>query len=228
MTDAPGVPRVRILSETPERAVFEFAHVDAALMNVIRHALYADVPILAPNTVTFIQYDGPLEPELISHMVGQLPLRFCDREDPSLTTAEFAIDVRTDSAVPKLTWVKSTDVTCTSTCTSTSTSESKHVLAEVVHFRSDAERAAATHDVGFLLCPLHAGQRFVATFTATVATGRHGTRWNAVHPTVRPDEGTPGTYFVTVQTTGAIAPKKALEAALSAVLQRVRVCSDAL
>ena len=207
-----------VLTETPERVAFRFDNTDAALMNVIRHALYADVPVLAPNTVTFIQYDGPLEPELISHMIGQLPLRFCS--DDAITRSrpvEFSIDVRPDAAVPKLTWVKSTDVTCPSGA------------AEVVHFRSDAERAAASHDTGFLLCPLHAGQRFVATFAATVATGRDGTRWSAVHPTVRPAaEDTPGTFYVTVQTTGAVQPKQALAHALSAVLKRVTACSAAL
>ena len=193
-------------------------------MNVIRHSLFADVPVLAANTVTFIQYNGPLEPETIAHRIGQLPLRFFDAgvtqgvsavpdaSPSSLPTATFSIDVRTSADVPRLTWVTSQDVTCTSR------------NAEVVHYRSDAERAAADRDSGFLVCPLHAGQRFVATFTGIVATARRATRWNSVHPIVRP-HGDGTSFDVTIQTTGALLPRAALRHALVAILDRLRAIS---
>lgn len=205
---------------TAERATFTLTGFDVALTNVLRHALYADVDVYAPDTVTFIQYDGPLEPELIAHMIGQLPLRRTDdvHDDVPVT---FAVDVQTDASTPSLTWVSSVDFTCTSG------------NAEIVHFRSDKERAAAFADTGFLLCPLHAGQRFVATFTATLNNGRHGTRWNSVHPIVRPllcddaETTTPTSFELIIQTTGAITPTNALRAALKVVLQRVSDCSSA-
>ena len=214
-TSASATPTDRA---APCRASFVFSDVDVSIVNVIRHSLYADVPVLAANTVTFIQYDGPLEPELIAHRIGQLPLRFrtdrtsADEGDDGLrprpSSAVFRVDVQTDASVPGLVWVTSNDVVCV-------TGD-----AEVVHYRSKAEKAAAFADAGFPLCPLHAGQRFVATFFADVGTGRKATRWSSVHPIIRPrDDGS--TFDVVIQTTGAIGPPVALKRALEAVMTRL-------
>lgn len=211
---------IAVTENKDHRFACRLSGIDVALMNVIRHSIYADVPVYATNVVTFIQYDGPLEVELISHRIGQLPIRLKDDSACSSTTStepiQFRIEVLTDPEKAKLTWVTSKHVFCPSG------------RAEVVHYRSEDEEARACKDEGFLLCPLHAGQRLVATFTATVDTAREATRWNSCHPTVRPVPGTDDSFDLTIQTTGAVKAKDAFMHALSCIEKRLGTYRDSV
>ena len=190
---------------------FTFSGVTASLFNLTRHAVFKDVPVLAADTVTFRQYDGPLEPEMISHRFGQLPLRFVATGGAAKeTTAEFTIDVVADTKKCGLTWVTSRDVVCS------------RGEAEVVHYRTPEEEAIACNDAGFLLVPLHPGQRIKATLHARVSTGREATRWVSTHcaPSVHPE------FALKIETNGAITPKEALKHALQCTIDRLQRLAD--
>ena len=181
---------------------FHFRDINESMFNLVRHALFKDVPVLAADTVTFIQYDGPLEPEMVSHRIGQLPLRCTDGAS---LVATFELNKFAEVAKSGLTWLTSTDIRCTSG------------NAEIVHYRSDRERRLASGDDGFLIVPLHPGQRLHLTFTARVSTGREATRWvsTACTPKFRPH------YHITVETTGSITPAAAMKAALQDIIKKL-------
>ena len=189
---------------------------NASLFNLIRHAVFKDVAVLATDTVTFLQYDGPLEPEMVSHRIGQLPLRFthasASASASSTVAATFAIDVIADTKKCGIIWVTSADVTCTSGD------------AEVVHYRSPAERAIASSDAGFLIAPLHPGQRIKISFVARVSTGREATRWVSCHcaPQTQP------VFALKIETTGATDAHTALKTALQCTAARLQRLADDL
>lgn len=201
--------RVERLRSDPVRMTVRLSGVDAGLLCAIRHALLMDVRVYAADTVTFIKYDGPLESEYISLRLGQLPIVALDGDGiPEDATASFELDAATDPSTPKLTWLTSVDVKCTAG------------RAAVVHYRSEDEAARAGHDTGFLICPLHAGQRVHVRFTACAGTGRRGVRWKSVHVTQRTlVEG--DAYELDIETTGAIAPERAWMQALRALRSRL-------
>jgi hypothetical protein len=140
--------------------------------------------------------------------------------------AEFRVDVIAPVDAPGLTVVTSRDIVSVSG------------EAEVVHFRSAAEQAAAPHDVGFRVCALQPGQRLLARLVARWGTraAMGAARWTCVRPALRDldpegDEGghprrTPG-GVMTVQTTGAVSAMGACTAALEAVLGRLEAVRDA-
>ena len=188
---------------------FHFSGISPSLFNLIRHAVFKDVRVLAVDTVTFHQYDGALEPEMVSHRIGQLPLRYVDTASVA-TTAVFSIDVIADTTKCGLTWVTSKNVVCTSG------------NAEVVHYRTPAEERLASGDDGFLLVPLHPGQRLKVTFAARVSTGREATRWLSTHcaPRVQPS------FSLKIETTGATDPTTALKTALQCTATRLQRLAD--
>ena len=182
----------------------------ASVFNLIRHAAFKDVAVLATDTVTFLQYDGPLEPEMISHRIGQLPLRF--RAGSKAAVATFSIDVVSDTKKSGITWVTSADVTCASGD------------AEVVHYRTPAEKALATSDAGFLIAPLHPGQRMKISFVGRVSTGREATRWVSCHCALQ----TAPVFALKIETTGAVEPREALKMALQCTADRLQRLADNL
>lgn len=189
--------------------VFYFEGIDYSLFNTVRHALFNDVPVLAPDTVTFIQYDGPLEPEMVAHRIGQLPLRILPTAaggDVADSEYVFCIDKKADTSKAGIVWVTSKDIACVTG------------NAEVVHYRTDAEEALAAHDRGFLLLALHPGQRVHVTFRGRVSTGREATRWVSSHVAARTDPG----FSMRVETTGAVSPPEALKLALKTTLDRLK------
>ena len=191
--------------------------INASLFNLLRHALFKDVAVLAVDTVTFIKYDGPLEPEMISHRIGQLPLIFLTRQTSAddaggvggaspPTGATFEISAVSGTDKSGLTWITSSDVTCTSGD------------ARVVHYRSEHERALASSDTGFLIAPLHPGQQIHVKFTARVSSGREATRWISTHCVPKLDPN----FHVTVETTGAVSPADALRQALQSTIKKLQ------
>lgn len=182
-----------------------FYDITQSMHNFLRHALFKDVPILAVDTVTFVQYDGPLESEMISHRIGQLPVRLVHGDTES-TTATFSVEVVAPPHDEKcgLMWITSDKVVCTS--------ENAHV----VHYRSAAEKSMSKYDTGFLLAPLHPGERLQLTFSARVSTGREATRWVScfIKPSMDP-------FRLYIETTGAITPREALRAALQTSIERL-------
>jgi DNA-directed RNA polymerase alpha subunit len=190
--------------------VFYFDGIDYSLFNTVRHALFKDVPVLAPDTVTFIQYDGPLEPEMVAHRIGQLPLRVLPTAgtEPHGADAEyiFRIHKEADTSKAGIIWVTSKDVSCVTG------------NAEVVHYRTAAEEALAAYDHGFLLVALHPGQRVHATFRGRVSTGREATRWVSSHCAARTDPS----FSMRVETTGSVTPPEALKLALKSLLDRLK------
>ena len=184
-----------------------------SVFNLIRHAVFKDVHVLATDTVTFLQYDGALEPEMISHRVGQLPLRFiAHKAAAATTTATFSIDVTADTKKCGIVWVTSADIKCTSG------------NAEVVHYRTLRERELAAGDTGYMIAPLHPGQRMQITFAARVSTGREATRWVSCHCAPRVHPG----FALHIETTGAVEPRAALQLALQCTVDRLQRLADNL
>lgn len=202
----------RLLSdEVSGRNKFGFEGIDVETFSALRHALFKDVPILAVDTVTFHKYDGIIESEMVSHRIGQLPVRFASDNDQQ--TAIFEIDVIAPAdGKAGITWVTSRDVIC------------KTKNAHVVHYRSEAEASIALHDKGFLLIPLHPGQRALITFEARVSTGREATRWASVFVAAKLEPS----MELTVETTGAVTPQEALKLACRVTVTRLEALSDAL
>ena len=193
-------------------ARFHFHDVDGSMFNLIRHALFKDVPVLAADTVTFIQYDGPLEPEMVSHRIGQLPLQFVVGATPvGSSVATFELNKVADVKKSGLTWLTSHDIKCVTG------------NAEIIHYRSHEEKRLASGDGGFLLVPLHPGQRLHLTFLARVSTGREATRWVSTYciPKFEPH------LHMVVETTGAITPVAAMKAALGDIIQKLHKLSEA-
>lgn len=169
------------------------SNVGLPLTNALRHALYKDVPVLAVAEVTLLFYDGPLEAELLALRLGQLPiapLLDAAGTSPHVDSAVFEINV--SGELDRLTRVLSTAATCTTG------------NARIVHYRSDAERALACHDDGFVLAYLHPRQRLHCKFVARIGTGRTGTRWSVVKPTIKYVTDDDSVLELCVQTTGAI------------------------
>lgn len=198
--------------EVTNATTFTFTGISSPLFNYVRHAIFKDVNVLAVDTVTFIQYDGPLESEMVSHRIGQLPLRFLHTAtDRDVVTFEINVVASSSSVKCGVTWVTSQDIVCTSG------------NAEVVHYRSEKERDIGKKDTGFLLIPLQPDQRVHVTFTARVSNGREGTRWVSCHTTTKVDP-----FRITIETTGAITPREALKESLSATRDRLRRLSGSL
>lgn len=208
------IMRITVSTLRPEFAEVVLEGVDTDMVNVIRHGLYQDVPVLAVDYIDFHEYDGDIPSSNIAHRIGQLPLRFTDGkapEDETRSTATLSIDFVTSGVKPRLQWITSMDVTC------------KDGSAEVVHYRSPEEAARASRDTGFKLCPLQTGQRFRATLHARVDTARKHTRWNSILPIVCPIDDT--TFRLKIHTTGAITAEAALKHVLKMAATRFRSAS---
>lgn len=187
-------------------AKFVVGGVDSHVVNSLRHALFADVPVLAADMVGVDAYNGVLDIEVVNLRLGQLPIRPHDPTDVH-TPIEFTLSVETDPSVPRLTWVCSQDVVCPSG------------RAHIVHYRSDHEAALAFKDRGHPICALHQGQKLALRFVTKLGTGRDGTRWSSVRPSV-----VPVAYGaeISVQTTGACTPREAMRAAIASICRRLR------
>ena len=209
---------------------------DTGLMNVIRHGLMADVPILAVEKTLIKAYNGPLETEHVTHKFGYMPIRWSAAGDaPPLdgsASCSFVVDAVADPDSTKVHWATSEDVVC---CTEF---PGRASLPSAVSYRSDAERALAKWDRGYQLAPLHPGQKLHAVGFAVAATARdRDARWCAGHARVEEvgsvprSEATgyaptcPTAYRITFTTTGAVDPKRGYLAALAAVEARLRAYS---
>lgn len=191
--------------------------VDVSVFNVIRRALYQDVRTLAADDVQIDKYDGDIEREMIAHRVGQLPLAPLDYTDvPAGAHAEFVISVATGArGVPSPVHVTSYDVK--------QVDSASGIRAEVVHYRSDAERAAACMDMGYKLCPLRHGQQLHMRFMARAGTGRQHARWQAVRVQCTRIDVDAEEFDMTITTTGAVRPDRAWIQTLEAVYNRLCV-----
>jgi DNA-directed RNA polymerase alpha subunit len=179
---------------------------DASTLNVLRQALLADVPVLAMDTVRLDEYNGPLYVEQVSLHAGRVPLR-------GAAPCEFTVDVV--NGTKALAWVTSADLKWAS-----------GAPAAVVHYRDDAEAAAAAEDTGFRIAALHPGQRIKGRFRARMGTGREHVRWRAVWAAFR--EQADRSFQLDVETTGALTAKEAVTAAAAAAAARLRTVANAV
>jgi hypothetical protein len=174
--------------------------VSGPVLNALRHAMYMDVPVLGVKDVTFLRTDGPLEKELVANRIGLLPIRALRMPPagavPSTghddVAAVFEINVAATEGRYRTVW--STDARCIAGA------------AEIVHYRSPAEKAAAYLDKGYHLSGLHGvhgPQSLHATFTVVLDTARGGRArdtedchapWSRIAPAMRNDAGDEWTY----------------------------------
>lgn len=211
--------RLTVNSLAYEAADVTLNGVDTDFVNVVRQGLLLDVPILAMDSIDFHEYDGDIPSSTIAHRIGQLPLRFrrefASRAPPELhETAVFSIDIVADSSRPRLTWIRSTDITCVSGD------------AEIVHYRSPEEAGRACKDKGFMVVPLQAGQRLKATLYAKVMTSRFHPRWNSVHVVVMPAESRDDEFRLKIETTGAVSAEGAFLHVLQTAEKRLRAATE--
>lgn len=212
--DMAGSSRVSVLASAPHRVELVLDDVTLPVANAIRHALMKDVPVLAPDVVEIVQYNGQLQTEMVAHRIGLLPVACNDGQTPHPdATAVFELDVTWDRPTPG--WVTSDLFVCVSGD------------AHIVHFRSDAEAKAAHRDTGFPLFMLHQHQRAHIRAVCRVGTGAHHARWNAVYAhfvetsKTSPTSETSSYHFI-VETTGAVTPQQAWQRGLEAVYNRLR------
>lgn len=194
-------------------------------MNVLRATLMARVAVPGAEFVTFFQYDGVIrEPEVIAHRIGQLPFRFkadfptAPRDVPPDARFGFTVAVTAPEDKP-LTWVTSKDFK----------PASDNTAVEIVHYTSDAAAGRAFADDGFMVCPLHAGERLHAVVLVRVADGGTDTRWTSVHPVVTPlgnEHGSEG-FQLSLTTTGAVTARHALLQALKFIVAQFRAVQRA-
>lgn len=91
----------RVLSDTPDKIVFDLIGVAPALANALRRVLISEVPTMAIEQVYIRQNTGVMQDEVLAHRLGLLPIRADpDRfdspgETPGDTdTLVFTLDVR--------------------------------------------------------------------------------------------------------------------------------------
>ena len=77
-------------------------NIKPCIANMMRHALFADVTVQAVDTVTFLQYNGPIESCIVAHRFGQLPIK----GDGDI---EFQLCMHASIDTP-LTWAMSGDI----------------------------------------------------------------------------------------------------------------------
>jgi hypothetical protein len=192
------------LSET-----YMVRNVNTATMCAIRRALMQDVPCLVLETVQLDTYTGPLEQEYIAHRIGQLPVCSVDGSgDGAVFTCRMTAP---ETPVGRLTMATTADF-----------------VLDRGHDGAAPMATMAWPDIDVV--PLHPGQTVRLTARATRRTARTGgTRWQCVHVAVRPGagEGSPATppatdlTILTIDTTGAIPPRRALWHALTAIELRL-------
>jgi hypothetical protein len=66
---------VRIISEAEREIVFDMVGCDAPVANALRRILLAEVPSMAIDMVYIFKNTGILQDEVLSHRLGQIPLR---------------------------------------------------------------------------------------------------------------------------------------------------------
>jgi hypothetical protein len=220
------LPPPRHLPPCDAAAALRLSATSTATANALRHALLKDVCVAAMDHVTLHVYDGPLEPELVAHRFGQLPVALLDTDnarrvldsDGSGDDVVATFDVDVTNTGRELLWVTSHDLTCT------------RGRARIVHYRS-AEEEDVARGVGFLVCALHPKQRLRATAAVKLGTARtHGTRWCAVFVSMVPtyleddhvsdeaeDAAPPTSYDFVIETTGAVSAYGAWRQAVTAL-----------
>ncbi len=215
-----GAPAIKVSCRSmPDKRmgglVFTIHGLDTSVVNLLRHALVADVPIVAADCITFEAYDGVQERETIALQFGRLPIR---GSLPPGTHYSLPLEFVAPPISEKkhLTWLTSEAVKFPQDCP-----------LRVVHYRSSALREAAFADTGFLLCGLHPGQQLKAVIHFRVGTGREHARWIAVRPQVKP-LAAEGAFDISVETTGAVTATEAVLAALEAVHARLSRIAKAL
>jgi DNA-directed RNA polymerase subunit L len=164
------------------KVVVEHMGLDVSLMNVLRHALYADIPVLAIDTVAFEGYNGPLETETIAHHFGYMPIRWNAAGDvpPPGAMAVFTVNAKADPEGTRVRWVTSEEAVCTRHVVDQPDGQvtAAAVLAagpgdpRPVSYRTAEEAALAKYDNGYKLCPLLPGQELRARAVAVTGTAR--------------------------------------------------------
>jgi DNA-directed RNA polymerase subunit D len=188
--------------------------VDKAVINIMRRALMADVPVQAVDMVTFYKWDCAIESEMVAHRLGQLPVQ-------GLEPMTFEIQVTAPPNKP-LTWVKPSHIT----------GPDAHRICKGDEFGE------------FLIAPLLAGQRLHVVCRTSLGTGRKDARWNSTFPILYHDEdeeeeeevdgdedidgsqmgiksvmSEPNGCTFIVETTGALSPTQAWFCALDSSIQ---------
>jgi hypothetical protein len=200
---------------------FELRHVPVELVCAIRHSLLKDVPCLAFDAVTFYGYTGPLEREYISHRIGQLPVVASDGHGGASDGdgAVFRCHVAAPEEPPgKLTVATTADFVLERGTTDGSGSGSGG--------GGGATPLAVMAWPDIDVVPLHPGQQVTLAARVARSTCRaSGTRWQCAHVAVKfegePQSSTPAPVRLTVSTTGAVTPTRALWHALCAIETRL-------
>jgi hypothetical protein len=216
------------VSVTDVDATVKLHGIDLPVANAIRNALFNDVPVYAVDTMTFVKYDGVLEPEYITTLAGLVPIKPVAvtsavpwRDDlgaapPVPDTGKLYLDSTADPDGALVHWVTSQDLT-DPTCT-----------FAPVHYRSERLAAAAVHDRGIRICPLLPGQRIQVSLNIRRGTRRvDGTRWSAVMPVLTHDPSDTRSFTLRIEAlSGAVAPLAALDAVLGVLHGRMRAVAD--
>ena len=134
---------------------WKFAGLDASIRTLVRHALFADVPVQAVEKVTFLHWDGLVESSLIAHRMGQLPVT-------GLEPLTFELNFKAPADAP-LTWATT-----------------EHITGD----EGRVVRGISPTSAGFLLVPLLAGQHVHLVCTTSLGTGRRRATWNSAFPVV--------------------------------------------
>jgi hypothetical protein len=244
-------PSLRLLALGCDVITVRHLHLPTCFMNVLRHALQCDVPVLAVDRVQFLGYNGELESETIGHHFGYMPIRRKDNRVPvpDVDTATFRVDVAVDAGSLALRWVTSRDVVLVPSPGEADATKTKPppVDAEAVSYSSPEEEALAKYDDGYKLCPLLPGQKLIAVATAIAGTARlRDPRWSPGHVAVKVLENSedtasvsaefpepsrplqPDGYEFTFTGTGAVPPLAAYITALKTIAARFSDLSAAL
>jgi hypothetical protein len=134
---------------------WKFYGLDSSMRTLVRHALFADVPVQAVEKVTFLHWDGLVESSLIAHRMGQLPIT-------GLAPLTFELNFKAPTDAP-LSWATTEHIT----------GDDGRVV-----------RGIGPTSGGFLLVPLLAGQHVHLVCTTSLGTGRKRATWNSAFPVV--------------------------------------------
>jgi hypothetical protein len=135
---------------------WKFTGLDPSMRTLVRHALFADVPVQAVEKVTFLHWDGLVESSLIAHRMGQLPIT-------GLEPLTFELNFKAPADAP-LSWATT-----------------EHITGD----EGRVVRGIGPTSGGFLLVPLLAGQQVHLVCTTSLGTGRKRATWNSAFPVVQ-------------------------------------------
>jgi hypothetical protein len=196
--------------DTDTEVAFSILDVDRSTVNALRTALYADVPVLAPERVTLVHFNGVQEQEMVTLNLGLCPFRRVDWGVPGPSESyTIHLTQAVDAEEPRGRWVTSRAIRCPPEI-------------EPVHFASREQEKAAVYDEGMQITKLCPGEQVDLTAVVRTGTARGAgrTRWMAGTPTVREVE--PHRHYeARFSSFGGVTAVDALFAALSSMEARM-------